>query len=148
MSNRQSTGLRLVFSASAIQEAIAADLLQIKQEDGLTFADLGAVLGVSEDQAAKYCDCLATMNAVTFARGKREWGGRFTGGFDRLCELTRPGLVNDYRSVSCILRAAEALSVALEDGAVDPEEVRACRAKLEAARDAIDQQLRKLVRAA
>jgi hypothetical protein len=88
------------------------------------------------------------MDAVAFARGKREWNGRFTGSCDRLCEDTRPGKINDHVATSSILKAALALSVALEDGEVDPEEVRANRATLENARDAIEAQLAKLVKAA
>jgi hypothetical protein len=145
MSARKSTASRRVFSASAALECIALALTEIKHEDELTDADMGAVLGKSEDMAAKYRTGLATMDAVTFARGKREWNGRFTGYLDQLCEKSRPGQGNDRKGHSKILAAALALSVALEDDdAVDTEEVRANRSTLEAARDAIDDQLRKL----
>jgi uncharacterized tellurite resistance protein B-like protein len=101
------------------------------------------LLGKSDDQAAKYRTGLAVMDAVTFGRGKREWNGRFTGYFDRLCEDSRPR-PNDQHGQTTILAAALALSVALEDGTITPEEVRANRATLENARDAIDAQLSKL----
>ena len=144
MTDRAIHGFPTTFSASAVLEAMAKALGEIKAADRLTYADLGAVLGVSEDQAAKYCDASATMNAVTFARGKREWNGRFTGYFDRLCEESRPGKVCDRTSLTSVLEAASCLSKALEDGEITPREVRDHRSELEAARDAIEAQLGKL----
>lgn len=141
-------GKRAVFSASTALEAAGRALAEIKAQDKLTWSDVGAVLGVSEDQAAKYADGSATMSFVTFGRGKREWNGRFTGYFDRLCEDSRPGKMGDRQSHTTILQAALALSVALEDGDISPEEVRANRATLENAKNAIEAQLAKLVRAA
>lgn len=138
-------GNRAVFSASSVLDAIARSLSEIKAEDRLTYADLGAVLGKSEDQAAKYCDGSATMDAVTFGRAKREWNGRFTGYFDRLCVDSRPTAHTDRQAQSSVLEAALALSKALEDdNAICREEVRQNRATLEDARDAINAQLSKL----
>lgn len=136
-------GNRPTYSASNAIEALARALSEIKAADKLTYADLGAVLGKSEDQAAKYCDGSATMDAVTYGRGKREWNGRFTGYFDRLCVNSRPGIC-DQSGQTNILSAALALSVALEDGEITAEEVRANRSTLENARDAIEAQLGKL----
>lgn len=144
MKARQSTALRPVFSASAVLDAVAAELSAIKHEDGLTDADLGRVLGKSEDQAAKYRTGLAEMGIVAYAAAKREWNGRFTGALDRLCADSRPVASDDRRGQITLLEAALALSVALADGKIEPEEVRANRATLEAARDAIDAQLSKL----
>jgi hypothetical protein len=141
-------GNRPVFSETAVLDAIGTELLAIKTQDRLTWDDMAAVLGVSDVQAAKYVDGSAKMSIVAFARAKREWNGRFTGTLDRLCADTRPGHLSDHAAQSSILKAALALSVALEDGQVDPEEVRANRATLECARDAIEAQLAKLVKAA
>lgn len=141
-------GNRAVYSASTALEAAGRALAEIKSQDRLTWSDVGAVLGVSEDQAAKYADGTATMSFVTFGRGKREWNGRFTGYFDRLCVDSRPGKHDDRLGHTKILEAALALSVALQDGNISPEEVRANRSTLENARDAIEAQLSKLVRAA
>lgn len=138
-------GKRPVFSASSVLEAIATDLSAIKNEDRLTYADLGAVLGKSEDQAAKYCDGSATMDAITFGRGKREWNGRFTGRFDRLCVESRPAVHTDRQAQSSLIKASLAMAETLEDDdEIDVEEVRANRKTLEDARDAIDAQLAKL----
>ena len=141
---RQSTASRPVFSASSVLDAIASELSVIKHEDGLTDADIGRVLGKSEDQAAKYRTGLAEMGVVAYAAGKREWNGRFTGALDRLCVESRPGVVCDRSSLTAVLEAASALSRALEDGEIKASEVRDHRPELEKARDAIDAQLRKL----
>jgi hypothetical protein len=137
-------GNRAVYSASAAREAIARALQEIKAQDRLTWSDVAAVLGKSPDMAAKYADATAAMDVETFGRGKREWNGRFTGYFDRLCESSRPGAHCDRGGLSSILSAAMALSIALEDGKVEAEEVRANRHTLENARDAIEAQLSKL----
>lgn len=142
---RQSTASRRVFSASAVLEAIASELATIKHEDGLTDADLGRVLGKSEDQAAKYRTGLAEMGVVAFASAKREWNGRFTGALDRLCVESRPVSIDDREVETSVLGAALALSVALkDDDAITAEEVRANRQTIENARDALDGLLRKL----
>lgn len=149
MTTRKSSPQRSIFSASSVLDAIASELSTIKHQDGLTDADIGRVLGKSEDQAAKYRTGLSEMGVVAFAAAKREWNGRFTGALDQLCVDSRPGSdVCDRRGHSSILQAALALSVALEDGDISPEEVRQNRATLENARAAIDAQLAKLVRAA
>ncbi len=144
MSARQSTGSRPVFSASAVLDAIASELSTIKHEDGLTDADLGRVLGKSEDQAAKYRAGLAEMGVVAFAAAKREWNGRFTGALDRLCEESRPASVCDHSTLTALLDLGARLAKALEDGEIQPHEVRDNRAQLENVRDLIDAQLAKL----
>jgi succinyl-CoA synthetase alpha subunit len=149
--NRQSTPQRSIFSASTVLDALADDLMTIKSEDGLTYADIGRVLGKSDDQAEKYCKSMAEMGVVAFAAGKREWNGRFTGKLDALCVSSRPGgaPMHDRKAKSAVLEAALALSQALEDDdGISPEEVRDARAVLERAKAAIDAQLSKLVRLA
>lgn len=137
-------GNRPVFSDSNTLQAIGRAIHEIRHDDGLTWKDVGAALGVSEDQAAKYANGMAAMSVSTFGRGKREWNGRFTGYFDRLCEDSRPGISNDHTSLTAVLQAAACLSKALEDGEIKPEEVRDHRRELEAAYDAIGDQLKKL----
>lgn len=138
-----------VFSASSILDAIGEALTIIRREDGLTFSDMAAILGKSDDQAAKYCAGSAAMDAITYARAKREWNGRFTGQLDRLIADTRPKADADRTRHSKVLRAALALAEALEDdNEISPQEVRANRGTIEDARDALDELLRKIVRAA
>ena len=138
-------GNRPVFSASTVLDAVGNELALIKSQDRLTWSDVGAVLGVSEDMAAKYADGSAAMNVVAFARGKREWNGRFTGALDRLCHDSRPATDTDRNRHCKVLKAALALAEALaNDDEIDADEVRASRPELEAARDAINDVLGKL----
>jgi len=137
-------GKQPAYSASNALEALGRALHEIKSQDGLTWSDIGAVLGVGDDQAAKYAEGTAAMNAVTFGRGKKEWNGRFTGYFDRLCEDSRPGTLCDRSALTAVLDAAAKISHMLEDGEIKPKEVRDHRKELEAARDALDAQLGKL----
>lgn len=145
MSRPTIPGERPVFSASAVLAAIGSELALIKSQDRLTWGDLAAVLGVSDDQAAKYADGTTAMNVVTFARAKREWNGRFTGALDRLCHDSRPAKDSDRTRHCKVLKAALALAEALaNDDEIDVDEVRANRPELEAARDAINDVLGKL----
>lgn len=140
---------RVVFSASAVLDVIARDLSLIKHQDRLTYGDIGAILGKSEDQASKYCEGTATMDVVAFGRAWREWNGRFAGGLAALCHDSRPAKHCDRVRQSKVLEAALALSVALQDdGEVSPGEVRDNLKTLEAARDAIDELLKRRVQVA
>lgn len=145
MSNPHIHGNRPVFSASAAVECVARALSEIKAQDRLTYADIGAILGKSEDQAAKYCDGSAVMDFITFGRGKREWNGRFTGYFDRLCVDSRPAARSDQQAQSTVLAAALVLSRALEDdNSICADDVRRNRGALEDAKHVIEGLLRKL----
>jgi hypothetical protein len=143
VSNPTIHGKKVLVTASSVLDAVASDLLRIKMDDGLRWADLGEVLGKSEDQAAKYADGSAEMGVVAYAKARAQWNGRFTGSLDRLIEQAEPQ-GNPHYAQSCILKAALALSVALEDGDLDIGEVLANRSTLEAARDAINGQLARL----
>lgn len=144
MSVRQSTASRPVFSASNARDVIAKVLTEIKDAQGLTDADLGRILGKSDDQAAKYRTGLAGMDAFSLMAAWREWNGEFIGPIRRFCEDSRPQLVDDQQTLTTILEAGLKISVALEDGSITPEEVRANRPTLENLRDVIDAQLGKL----
>ena len=138
-------GKKPVYTASNALAAIGKAIGEIRQEDGLTWAEVGRVLGKSEDQAAKYADGSAEMGIISFGLAKREWNGRFTGYFDRLCVDSRPaGVHTDQSALTHLLAAAGQLSHALEDGEITAAEVRDNRAALENARDAINEQLSKL----
>jgi hypothetical protein len=144
-----STPHRTIFSASSVRDVIAGTLLSIKDEDGLTYADMGRVMGKSGDRAEAYCNGdFSDMSGFSLLAAWREWNGRFIGPIRALVEGSRPGAHCDHAGQSSILKAALALSVALEDGKVDAEEVRTNRSTLENARDAIEAQLAKLVKAA
>lgn len=129
--------------ASLIGAALGDALSRIRQEDRMTWGALGEVLGKSEDQVAKYADGTATMDVVTFYRGKAAWNGRFTGAADKLVEAAR-GEADGHHTQSCILKAALELSVALADGELSVAEIRAAAGTLQNARDAVDALLARL----
>ena len=136
-------GFRTTVSASDMVNSLADALGEIRQQDRLTWADMGAVLGKSEDQAAKYADGSAVMDITTFWRARQRWGSRFTGYFDRLCTTTSQ--TNDRLGQTEVLTASLAMSRALlDDDTITPSEVKAIRRELELARDAIEAQLKKL----
>jgi len=138
-------GTRRTLTASSILEAIGGELSLIREQDGLTWKDVGRVLGKSEDQAAKYADGSAEMGIVAFAFAKREWNGRFTGALDKLVHGARHHSSDDRSKLTAVLRAAAKIAEALEnDEQMDPEEVRDARAQLEDGRDAIEELLGKL----
>lgn len=124
-------------TASMVREALGDALGKIRAEEGYTWVELGELLGKGDDAVARYVDASADMPVSTFYKGKALWNGRFTGAADKLIEEAR-GEVNPYNAQSCILKAALALSVALEDGVLTNAEIAANRADLERSRDAID----------
>lgn len=130
-------------TASDIRETAGDALAAIRIEDRLTWADMGEILGKSEDQAAKYADATAEMGIVVYTKARIAWGSRFCGGLDKLVERASPQ-VSGHQAQSCILKASLALSVALEDGELTETEIRQNRGTLERARDAIDAQLARL----
>jgi transcriptional regulator with XRE-family HTH domain len=145
MSVRQSTGSRRVFSASNATQVIAETLKAIKEEDGMTYADLGRVLGKGADAASNYCEGSAEMGVIAFMLAWREWNGRWSGPVKRFCEETRPKAVDDRIASHAVLSAATALSQALSDGnMLDAEDIRKNRAALEQGRDALEALLAKL----
>jgi hypothetical protein len=139
----QNHGKAKRLTASNVLEAVGDDLLRIKMHDKDRWADLGEVLGVSEDQAAKYADATAAMNIVAFARGWAEWGSRFSGSLERLIEGAT-GVPCPHQTQSRILKACLAIEECKEDGELTVEDIYANRTTLEHARDAIDAQLSRL----
>lgn len=138
MSNPKVLGNSLPYSATNAVAAIGKALGEIKAADDLTWDDVGAVLGKSADSAAHYFAGTATMDSVTFGRGKKEWGARFTGYFDRLCDGERAGDASDRACETSVLRAALSLSVALaDDNKISVEEIRRHRHEIEEACDAL-----------
>jgi hypothetical protein len=70
-------GRRRTFSASGAVDTQNAVLTSIRSEDGATWADIGRVLGKSDDRAAAYANTASPIDLPTFLAGCREWGGRF-----------------------------------------------------------------------
>jgi hypothetical protein len=135
-------------SASKLVDQAADALTQIKAEDELTDADMGAALGKHSDQAAKYRTGLAEMSMVTFIRACERWNGRFADAVlakigMKLVPLEGDEAV-DQSTASCITKLLLHLSVALEDGKVDDRELAGMRTALDEAGRAIDAMRAKL----
>jgi hypothetical protein len=135
-------GNRQPFSASLVVQAIATSLSAIRTEDKLTFSDIGAELGKSEDQAAKYCDGTAVMDAVTLVRGMRAWDGRF--GNSILALINRhlspndmTGMLNAHSLIDLTKLLME-LQIAFAVGDLSISEIKALRPFIEAAGALID----------
>jgi len=145
------------FSASNALETIGADLRKIKDEDGLSWKDVGRVLGKSDDRAADYASAISEMPVTSFLLGLREWNGRLGGNVLALIgQKLGPadvGDMTDNEKLSHILRLAHLMSVALSDektpGVADDEELCAIGSEAldEAARsiDALRSRLAKIV---
>lgn len=64
-------------SASSLLEALGESLSVIKEQDGLTDGEIGAVMHVGADQGGKYRTALAQMGVIAFLRAAATWNGRF-----------------------------------------------------------------------
>jgi hypothetical protein len=128
-------------SASLLLETLGASLGRIKAEDGATFADLGAVLGKSDDRAAAYSLGNGDMGVVSFLRGVREWDGRFANdalGLVGMRVVPCPSVAASREDLLKLLgrqsQEASELTVALcgglADGSLSSDEAR--KARLEA----------------
>lgn len=143
--NRTSTVKRPAYSASNALECVSRALHEIKHDDRLTWADIGAVLGKSDDMAAKYADGTATMDFITYGRARKEWGKRFTGYFDRLCGDVSVGDCSDRRDMNSVVRVLHAMADSLEDDdRIDVNEVRQNMAAFSSAFDALGRQMQKV----
>jgi succinyl-CoA synthetase alpha subunit len=137
-------GKARAITASSVLEAVGSDLASIRQDDKMTWVDIGEVLGKSEDQAAKYADGSAEMGVVAYAKGRKAWGGRFTGSLDRLIGTAAPH-IDGNEAQHCILKCALTIEETRDShGNLTIEDIRNNRSTLENARDAIDAQLSRL----
>jgi hypothetical protein len=132
MSSPQIHGMRPSFSVSAALERLGEDLANIRKEDGLTWKDVGRVLGKSDDRASDYANALSEMPVSAFLLGCREWNGRLGNGVmgmigQKLAPVEAEE-VSDSDKLCRILRLAHLLSQALTDddtpGSVDADELK------------------------
>lgn len=128
MTTPQFHGRYRTIPASLMLDTLGESLTAIKSRDGATDADLGAVLGKSDDRAAAYRAGGADMGVVSFLRGCREWDGCFANGVLGLVGMKLVPIeaesVDDQASITTLLSLAMALSGELErDGKVDDEDL-------------------------
>ena len=131
---------------TTVLQKVADDLLKIKADDKLTWADMARVMGIkTASQVARYADGTAEMGIVAYALAEEKWNGRFTGSLRRLVHHDQPDSDTDRGRESKILKCALALSEELaKDGDISARDVFTHRATLEAAKDAIVGLLAKL----
>lgn len=107
--------------SSLMLDVLGASLATIKDEDKATDADLGAVLGKSDDRVAEYRKGGGDMGVVSFLRGCKAWDGRFANDVLGLVGMKLvpldAGEASDQASVTTFLRFATELSLDLEDDA-------------------------------
>ncbi|SDC30130.1 hypothetical protein SAMN05444678_102240 [Sphingomonas sp. YR710] len=126
---QQIHGKRRSFAVSDALSTLGADLAKIREEDGLTWADVGRVLGKSDDRAADYAKAISEMPVSAFLLGLREWNGRFGGRVlamigQQIGPLSSADM-SDNERLSHLLHLAHLLSLALlDDGQVDDGELR------------------------
>lgn len=128
MTTPQFHGRYRTIPASLMLDTLGESLTAIKSRDCATDADLGAVLGKSDDRAAAYRAGGADMGVVSFLRGCREWDGCFANGVLGLVGMKLVPIeaesVDDQASITTLLSLAMALSGELErDGKVDDEDL-------------------------
>ena len=138
---------RLV-SASKLIDTVAESLSVIKEQDGLTDAELGAVMHKGVDQGAKYRAGLAEMGMVAFLRAAERWNGRFANEALALLGMKLvtldDGAVLDRSSATCLTRLLLEMSTALEDGKIENDELHAMRRTIEDAGAMIDRMRERL----
>lgn len=130
-------------SASGLLRAVGDDLGQIRSDDGLTWSDVGRVLGKSEDQAAKYADASAEMPITAYLFGQREWGTRLTGRVEALISADHAP-IDDARVLPELLGCARGLAEGLTDGRLCLADIGANRKDIEDAVRALQGLLEKL----
>ncbi|RVT93719.1 hypothetical protein [Sphingomonas crocodyli] len=127
-------GKRRTFAVSDAVDTLGESLAAIREADGLTWKDVGRVLGRSEDQASQYAKGTAEMGFTSFLLGLREWNGRF--GADVLAMIGVKSVpldsedMTDNERLAKLLHLAHLLSLTLlDDGKVDDDELQAIGSK-------------------
>ncbi|AHE56032.1 hypothetical protein [Sphingomonas sanxanigenens] len=143
MTDPQISSRNRVVSASSLIEAAACALSAIKDEDGLTDAELGAVLHRGADQAQRYRTGLAEMGMIAFLRACSAWNGRFAaeivGKLDLKLSRVGAGSRSARGFASLLARLQVAVNAALEnDDEIDGDELRSMLALLDETRSEIE----------
>lgn len=119
-------GSRASFSASKALDTIGRTVISIRENEHLTWKDVGRVFGKSEDRAASYATGMSEMGVTAFLLGCREWGGQFANP-----ALAQVGMKlvpletydkTDWQGMTAVTRWLATFSQAIEDGEIDAEE--------------------------
>lgn len=124
--------------ASKLLQKLGESLEMIRQEDDLSYQELGGELHKSDDQASKYCKATADMPVSTFLKGVERWDGRFANATLAMLGMKLVPLdgaaLPDRKAMTIVMRAQAAMSENLEDDdSISDEELVEDRAWVEAA---------------
>ena len=135
-------GKREFVPASKMLNAAGESLRAIKDQDGLSWKDLGEALGKSEDQVSKYALGMAEMSMSTFLRATDIWNGRFANPVLSLLgqHVSENGSTADsvQNGKLCLLELLYKIERAMVDGAIDDEEMDDMATTVESAGAMID----------
>ena len=131
MSSPQIHGRWRSFSVSKALETLGASLRTIKEEDGLSWKEVGRVLGKSDDRAADYSTGISEMPLGAFLLGCREWNGRLANETLALIGMklspTDADDISDTDKLCRVLKLAHMISAAIADqkspGVIDDDEL-------------------------
>ena len=135
---------RGAIAASKMVDAVAQTLTSIREQDGLTWVDMGVAMGKSQDQAAKYATGLASMDFITFLRCCDTWNGRFANPVlgmigQHVSESAVCANMSDIRGgIIALMELILGLEHAMSDGELDDNEVDSMAMLIESAATMID----------
>jgi hypothetical protein len=121
------------FSVSNALDTLGASLKTIKDEDRLSWKEVGRILGKSDDRAADYSTGISEMPVGAFLLGCREWNGRLANEvFGQIGMKLVPADADDTtdsEKLCRVLKLAHMLSAAIADdktpGVIDDDELEA-----------------------
>lgn len=145
-------GSRGIVPASKLVEVIGSTIDAIRKEDKLTWNDVGVAIGRSDDQAAKYAEGTATMDAPTFLRACNAWNGRFANPVFALFNLhIEEQSARNVGDVPHLLLGMTHLSASLQqamlDQQIDDDEILAMHAYIEVVGGLVDYLRKRLAEA-
>lgn len=119
------------FSVSKALDQLGRTLRDIRDEDGLTWKEVGRILGKSDDRASDYANALSEMPVGAFLLACKEWNGRFANATLSMIGMTLvPQAVDDTSDTDKLVRIAKLghlIAAAIADkktpGVVDDDEL-------------------------
>ena len=124
-------GLRPSFSVSRALDTLGETLAAIRKEDGLTWKEVGRIIGKSDDRASDYANAMSEMPVGAFLLACKEWNGRFAN--PTLCMINMSlvpnyeDTISDTAKLAHVLKLTHLMSAAIADdaspGVIDDDEL-------------------------
>ncbi len=109
------------FSVSRALDTLGSSLKAIRDEDGLTWKEVGRILGKSEDRASDYANALSDMPVSAFLLACREWNGRFANAALSMIGMSLTpnydDAISDTAKLAHVLKLTHLMSAAIADDA-------------------------------